>query len=272
MRTFFRSLCLFIACCGAVSPAYAQKIERSTDTVKKAVAKPVAVVKPKGPKAISKELSFGIRLNSNGWSLYSDIGTIRPRDAKHADMFYNVRLWQVEFTEKKHQKEAKSTGAGSAGGSSNSYIYGKINNFYALKLGRGYMRMLAGKPDPGSVSIHWLYAGGFSLGMLKPYYLNVYSDPNAIKYDDDKEDFLDQYVIQDNAGFAKGLGEMKYVPGFHVKSAIHFDFSANRKSMIGVEAGVNAEYYTQDVQIMANQKPSTFFIDLYLAFQVGKRW
>ena len=109
--------------------------------------------------------------------------------------------------------------------------------------------------------------------MLKPYYLNVYSDPTAIKYDgDNKEDFLDQRMILGSAGFAKGIGEMKYIPGFHLKTAMHFDFSASRKSVIGVEAGVNAEYYTQDVQIMANQKPSTFFLDIYIALQVGKRW
>lgn len=271
MRTIFRSLCLLIACSGVVSSVFAQKIERSTDTVKKSPVS-TAVVKPKGPKAISKEFSLGIRVNSNGWSVFSDIGTLKPRDAKHADMFYNVRFWQVEVTEKKHPKQYKITGNGGASGS-NSYVYGKINNFYALKLGRGYMRMLAGKPDPGSVSIHWLYAGGFSLGMLKPYYLNVYSDPNAIKYDgDNKEDFLDQYVIQGSAGFSKGLGEMKYIPGFHVKSAIHFDFSANRKSVIGVEVGANAEYYTQDIEIMANTKPSKFLMDIYVAFQLGKRW
>lgn len=271
MASCLKVLILSFGCCGILSHATAQAVGRAADTAKK--SKPVLMpVKPKAPKAISRELSFGLRINSNGWSLFSDLGSIKSRDAKHSDMFYNVRLWQLEITEKKHPKQHKISNQGGGTGS-NSYIYGKINNFYALKLGRGYMRMLAGKPDPGSVSIHWLYAGGVSLGMLKPYYLNVYSDPNAIKYGDGtKEDFLNQYLIQGNAGFAKGLGEMKYIPGFHVKSAIHFDFSASRKSVIGVEAGFNAEYYTQEVQIMANQPASALFLDLYVAFQVGRRW
>jgi len=271
MASCFKILILFVVCCGVFSRTGAQTVTKPADSVKK--AKPVfATVKPKAPKPISRELSFGLRLNSNGWSVYSDIGRMKPRDAKHADMFYNVRFWQIEITEKKHPKQYKIKSEGGGSGS-NSYIYGKINNLYALKLGRGYMRMLAGKPDPGSVSIHWLYAGGFSLGMLKPYYLNVYSDPNAIKYDDGtKEDFLNQYLIQGGAGFAKGLGEMKYIPGFHIKSALHFDFSASRKSVIGVEAGFNAEYYTGEVKIMANQPATPLFLDLYVAIQVGKRW
>ncbi len=277
MRTIFKSLCLLIACSSVVSSVFAQKIERSTDTVKKSTT-PANIVKPKGPKAISREVNVGLSMHSNGgmilglFDLYVDIGRVKPRDPKHPDMFYNLRFWRVEIGEKKHQKEYKISG-NSGGSGSNSYVYGKINNFYSLKLGRGYMRMLAGKPDPGSVSIHWLYAGGFSLGMLKPYYLNTVSDPTAIKYDgDNKEDFLDQRYIQGNAGFSKGLGEMKYIPGFHLTSAIHFDFSANRKSVIGVEVGANAEYYTQDIEIMANTKPSKFLMDIYVAFQLGKRW
>ena len=63
---------------------------------------------------------------------------------------------------RKKKPTVKRTGSG---GSSGNYIFGKINNFYALKLGYGYRRMIAGKPDPGTVSIHWIYSGGFSVGL-----------------------------------------------------------------------------------------------------------
>jgi hypothetical protein len=68
------------------------------------------------------------------------------------------------------------------------------------------------------------------------------------------------------------LGEIKFVPGFHFKSALHFDFSTNRKTAIGVETGVNIEYYTQAVQIMATQSPNSAFLDLFIAIEFGKRW
>jgi len=276
MKCIYRTLVLFVAVCGAVSYAHAQTASRSTDTVTKSQQQSY-LLKPKGPKAITNEMSGGIELNSNGGflfrgaNLFVNIAKVKPKDMKHSDMFYNTRLWQVEFSEVKDPKEYKTSGEN--GGSSNSYVYGKINNFYALKLGRFYMRMLAGKPDPGSVSIHWLYGGGFSLGLLKPYYLNVFSDPNAIKYGDDtKQDFLNQQLIESSAGFSKGLSEIKIIPGFHLKTGLHFDFSANRKSVIGVEAGVTGEYYTQPVPIMANESANSYFIGLYISAEFGKRW
>ena len=192
---------------------------------------------------------------------------------KRSDMFYNVRFFQLELTEKKHSKEEKIPGDGNSSSGSTSYIYGKINNLYAFKLGYGIRKMIAGKPDPGCVSIHWVNVLGVSLGMLKPYYLNVNGDPNGIKYTPSTSDqFLFQPYIIGSAGFSKGLGEMKYIPGGHIKSAIHFDFSTNRKNVLAVETGVNAEFYSQQIQLMANQPGTNYFVDIYLAFQLGKRW
>lgn len=271
MKPIVNTILLFIVCSYWGASLHAQTVVRSTDTSAK--TKKQQYVKPKGPKAISREVSGGIRLNSNGMSVFANLGRIKSRDPKHSDLFYNVRFWQFELTEKHNPKEYRVPGQ-SNGKSANKYKYGKINNLYAVKLGRGYMRMLAGKPDPGSVSIHWLYAGGLSVGLLKPYYLQLANgDPNAIKYSEDtKANFLNQGIIQGPSGLGKGIGETKVIPGFHLKSALHFDFSADRKRVIGVETGVNFEYYTQQIQLMANQPTTPYFMDVYVAIQFGKRW
>lgn len=264
---------------GVAMPSFAQQASATPDSVKKVA--PVAPVKPaavpvkkaKGPAPAKREFSAGVRLNTNGWSLYTDLGRLRAIDPKRPEMFYNMRLMQIEFTEKKNLKQEKLVGDGRASGGSNGYVYGKINNFYALKLGVGFRKMLVGKPDPGTVSIHWVGVAGFSAGFLKPYYLNVISDPSAIKYSDaTKGDFLDQQVIEGSAGFFKGINEVKFVPGGHIKSAVHFDFSSSKKNVIGIEAGVNAEFYGQKIELMAAQPANNYFIDLFIAAQFGKLW
>lgn len=261
---------ILIACCMVISHVHAQVAARSTDTVKK-VHDYTINPKPKGPKPIKHEMSVGARLNSDGWSAYTDIGKIKPKDLRHSDMFYNVRLFQVEFTEKKSPKEQKLTT--DVGTSTNKYIFGKINNFYALKLGYGFRSLLVGKPDPGTVSMHWVNVFGVSIGLLKPYYINVSDNPNPIKYSEATEgEFLNQAKIEGSAGFGKGLGEIKMVPGGHFKSAIHFDFSENRKNVIGVETGFNLEYYSSQIQLLANQPGTAYFADIFLAVQFGKRW
>lgn len=272
LLSVFTVLCF----CGV---GYAQQVTYSSDsTVVPPDAPPPVVAKPKPMpkikvKPILHEISFGVRANTNGWSVYSDYGKAKTSDPRKADMFYNLLYLQTEFTEKKDPKEQKVKAQTLSDKASSSYIYGKINNFYALKLGVGYRKMLAGKPDPGCVSIHWANTAGFSLGMLKPYYIKLAGGTSEIKYSDiNKVDFLNQAIISGSGGFSKGLSEIVFIPGGHIKSAIHFDFSTNRKNVVGVETGVNAEFYSQPIALLANDKSTSYFVDLFVAFQFGKRW
>lgn len=233
--------------------------------------------KPVKFKPIRKELSFGVRLNTDGWSVFSDLGKIKSDDEKKSDMFYRVRLWQFEIAEKKDPRETKSSNEqpGTTTAKASPYIYGKINNFYTIKAGLGFRKMIAGKPDPGAVSIHWVGVGGVSAGLLKPYYINALynGEVQAIKYTPQTATaFLDPNQITGAAGFGQGLSEMKVIPGAHFKTALHFDFAANRKTVLAVEAGMNVEAYTQGIQFMANQNAKSILFNLYASFQFGKRW
>ena len=270
-----------IALGGFILSAGAQTAVDTTHKVD--VIKPAPVVprpykpKPKGPKPIRRELSMGFRLNTDGWGVFVDRGAIRSDNVKLSDMFYTVKLWQIEFDEKKDPRESKTTSndQGSSSGASNPYIFGKINNFYTFKVGLGTSKLIAGKPDPGATSIHWVITGGASLGLLKPYYLDAHYNgiDQAIKFTDQTSStFLDRGLIAGAAGFSKGLGETKMVPGVHLKTGLHFDFSGNRKTVFGVEAGMNFEYYTQPIQIMALPAGTPYFFNLYASIQFGKRW
>ncbi len=241
--------------------------------------KPPAIKKP---KPIRTETSFGLRLNSDGWSAFADRGTVKSGETKLRDQFYNVPFFQLELSEHKNQKEVKrSVSEQPTGGSDKTkpFIYGKVNNFYTLKLGYGLRRMIAGKPEEGTVSIHWVYSGGLSLGMEKPYYLDGYVEQDngtrnaaIFKYTDEtKLSFLRPEDIRGSAGFAKGLNEIGFVPGIHAKTALHFDFASSRYTVMAVETGINAEYYSRPITIMANQDAKPYFVNLFASFQFGYR-
>jgi hypothetical protein len=260
---------LLLACCGS---ADAQAVYHATDTVE--TARQTQMYRKKGPKPLKHEASVGFRLNTDGWSIYSDLGKIKGFDSKHSDMYHNVRIFQFEFSEKKSPSEEKTTSTtpNSLGGN-NSYIFGKINNFYEFKIGWGMRKMLAGKPDPGTVSIHWVNIGGVAIGLLKPYYLDLSSDPSAVKYSPaTAQDFLNNEEIEGSAGFSKGLSEVKVIPGGYFRSALHFDFAHARKSLIAVELGIEGEYYSQAIPIMANQPANAYFVDLFAGIQFGGKW
>jgi hypothetical protein len=228
-------------------------------------------VKKKKPKPITKEMSVGLRFNTDGWSLFVDRGKVKNVE-RNSDYFYNIRLWQVELEEKKHPQEIRrSNTPPSRPDQAKPFIYGKVNNFFALKVGYGGRKMIAGKPDPGTVAIHWVYVGGISIGMEKPYYVDAGGVP--VKYTDTtKEIFLSQNAITGSSGFTQGIGETKIVPGAHFKSGLHFDFASSKTTKMAIETGLNAEIYSRAIQIMANQKDVPYFLNVYASFQIGKRW
>lgn len=242
---------------------------------------------PKKPKPLRTELSGGFRLTSDGWSLFADKGYVLSDEPKYSDLFYNVRLFQVEFGEHKSPKEQKRQPVDQTARGENAsvYIFGKINNFYSLRLGYGFRRLIAGKPEPGTVSIHWTGVAGLALGLEKPYYLEAFvpQSPNTgtfsqktIKYSDSTApSFLNDQAIIGYAGWTKGLSEIKVVPGLHAKTALHFDFAKNARkgvNLMALEVGVSAELYTRKIALMAMQDNTPYLINMFASLQFGKRW
>jgi len=230
--------------------------------------------KPKKIKALRSEWSVGFQLTTNGWGVIADYGRYfgGATFGNQTDHFHHVNLFQLEIGEIKHPKELRS--GGSFLGITlqpQSYILGKINNLYRVKLGYGQRRMIAGKPESGTVSIHWTYAGGLALGLIKPYYLNL-TTTGPTRYTEDNEMiFINPGYINGAAGFGKGFDEMETVLGLHGKSGLHFDFSNRRKLVAAAEVGFNAEYYFKEIEQMVGQQPRTFFTNLYVVIQFGKR-
>lgn len=238
----------------------------------------------KKPKPIRTELSAGLRMNTDGWGIFVDKGYVRSEETKYSDMFHDMRIVQLELDEHKDPKEIKNAMTDQASGGNQKtkpFIFGKINNVYALKIGYGIRKMIAGKPEPGTVSIHWVGIGGIALGMEKPYYLDGYVPqdnfgtlvPATFKYSDEtKESFLNAQYITGSAGFQKGLGEILLIPGIHAKTALHFDFAATRRTAMAVETGIGIEYYARAIKLMANQEAKPYFANLFASFQFGRRW
>lgn len=250
---------------------FRDRLGDSTQLVNTAVKPP----KVKGPKAISGELSGGIRLNTDGYGIFVDKGWLKGGETfgtQNRDLLYHVALLQVELQERKHPKEIASNQLLGPGGQATNYILGKINNFYTLKVGYGRRQMIAGKPDPGTFSVHWVYLGGFAGGLVKPYYLMLNRGYGEQKYNDTiAQVFVSPGYIDGKSGFTKGLNELKFVPGVHGKTGLHVDFSAGRKAVAALETGVNVEYYFSKIEQMVAQKPQNAFLNFYASLQFGIR-
>lgn len=221
------------------------------------------------------EFAVGGRLNTDGWNGFLELGKRKNNLV--------TTLYQFEVGEKNDPKENKTANPLSQSIFGNTYnnrpyIYGKQNIFYQIKLGIGQQRLIGGKGNKHGVEVSAIYLGGLSLGLLRPYYLEVYQDSTStstlyIKYTTaDQNQFLDSYNIAGGTGFSKGWNEMTLVPGIHARLGLRFDWSAFNQMISALEVSMNMEYYTQKIPIMVQAKEKQFFLNASVSILFGKRW
>lgn len=254
-----------------------------------AAAMPKTKVIPKSNLQLSKRLlktppiksewSAGFRLQSDGWALFADIGTEVKLNPKYPNSQYSTNLFQIEIAEKIDIRQKLTINGLSSSSNTLGYVFGKVNKFYQTRLSYGQRLKIAGKPDSKSASVHWLLAGGLSIGVVKPYKIvALVNDPTlgyiekTIQYEPAyKEVFLNPDLIFGGAGFAEGLNQLKYIPGLHLKTGLHFDFSKEKNTLLAAEVGASVDFYSDPIQIMLDDQNKKTFANMYISFQFGKR-
>ena len=212
-----------------------------------------------------KHSVFGIKAASDGYGISFEKGYYKgPKKAL---------IFQAELNEKKHPKEEKTASGQNIFGQANSFIYGKANNFYQFKLGVGQQYIIGGKANKNGVNVSAIYAGGFSLGMLKPYYIDVERQGTGERLRKKFTDTADGYTygIIGASGFTHGWSELKLKPGIHAKLAMRFDYGHFNESISAIEAGVNAEYYFNQIQQIVLNTEKHFFFNGYVTIMFGRR-
>ena len=131
--------------------------------------------------------------------------------------------------------------------------------------------LFGNKSNKNGVSITYNYGGGISAGLLRPYYVQLSSSGEYVKYESDSAEFLDPRVISGGPGFSKGWSDMKVTPGLYAKAAMRFDYGSYNEIVSALEVGITGEYYTKAIPIIVRSKPKKFFFGGYVAIIFGKR-
>lgn len=223
-----------------------------------------------GALIFQKQGAFGFKFNTDAWSMFYEHGKYKTIN--------KTNLWWLELGERKDRKEEKVPTLSASQGFLviSSYIYGKRNNFYYLKGGLGQQLLIGGKGNKNGVAVSAIYGGGFSAGLLKPYYIEIQNpSTNAreqIKYNVTNENlFLDPTIIIGKGGLTKGFNEIQFVPGAHARAALRFDYGRYNEVLSAMEVGINAEYYSKTMPILLLNKERKFFFNAYIALVFGKR-
>ena len=216
--------------------------------------------------------SFNIGIHSQGFGLGFKIGKIKD--------IYTTSNWETEFFTLNSLKEIRLV-SGYASNLARPFKYGKLNTVFGFRFGYGQEKRIYGKPYWGGVELRWIYEGGVSLALQKPYYyyVLVYKGNSEIEYaeaieerifdDPDKSRWLD---IVGKASLTKGFGEIKPSPGIHAKCGFSFDIGTSRARYQAINFGVVAECYPMGISIIDSQRDRRFFLTFFLSYNWGSRF
>lgn len=204
------------------------------------------------------------------------------------ESYDNTKFWSFELGDHRHPRELRSNFERiilANNRVSRAFTYGKQNQLYVARLGFGRRHYWSEKARQRGVAMGYSYRVGPSIGFLKPYYLEIavgdvgVATVEEVRYDGTNgELFLDRDRIFGAASWGRGLSEITFVPAIHARASLHFGFGAYDELAKSLEAGIQAEYFISDVDIMVDGSAapgvsnSRLFLNLFLALQIGKRW
>lgn len=213
-----------------------------------------------GEIIFSKQSAFGLKLNTDGYGISYEIGRFKSNRV--------ATIFQIELNEKKHKKEKRVSLLN--GFNFNSVIYGKLNNFYQVKLGVGQQRIIGGKGNKNGVAVMAIYTAGLAVGLEKPYFVDVEANNERVRktYPTISDS---AYLEQGASGFTVGWNKVQPKYGLHAKGALRFDYGRFNETVTAIEVGLNAEFYTSKVAQMAYNPEKNFFFNAYISLLLGRR-
>jgi hypothetical protein len=215
----------------------------------------------------SDEYLLGLNLNTNA-------GLIGGGMFRYAKKVTPKRLYQfsLEIVNVKHPKEIRQSNQVSG----NLYILGKRNYLFAIRPSYGQEFLLFNKGKEDGIQIDGILAGGPSFGMVKPYFIEydygTFSEFEAF----DPTKHTDYYRILGSGGMFTGLSQSKFVPGFHLKTGLSFEYGSFTNGVTGIEVGCLFEGYAKRVEILdimsgVETFNRQFYSSLYLNIFFGAR-
>lgn len=206
----------------------------------------------------TREFIWGVNKNTNS-GLVGGVSFKLARQQK--ENLYAI--YGLEFMNVRHPKEQKYLSPSSG----TSFIWGKQNHLYSIRMIYGRERLLYKKAPQQGVQISMLYGGGPTLGIIAPYYI-LYNS-TYVPYDPEKHRSFNS--IQGSGKLLQGLGESNLTVGLNAKAGLSFEFGAFKNNVAGVEMGAAAEIFPKEIVIVPTQKNRSLYTSLYFTLYWGTR-
>lgn len=251
---FFKHIVLILAISLGSASLFAQFDTEEIDTLENQIL-------------YNKQRTFGIVAHNLGLG-------IQFRTGKRVT-YFKTRMLEFEFVSMRSYKQVKMINPYIP--DSRRYVFGKLNDAFFLRVGMVWKRLLNRKPYWGGVELRFVYGGGLSLGLGKPYYyytVYVYQDANGRDVVERRTERYNKDIeyIYGRAPFTKGLSEISLHPGAYAKAGLNFEFGKRNTKIRSLEVGANIDVIPLGLKILDNNSNQIFFPTAYLKFSFGKRY
>lgn len=266
-----RKLFFILLAVAATTTLFAQQTKKDKKEDRRKRINQLIKQEEEGVIAYQKHTVFGLKLVNDGYGGFLEIG--------RAQSIKKSLLFQLDISERKHIKEQKQSNPDYAGP---GLIFGKINFFYPVKLGVQQQILLGNKSNKNGVSVTANFGGGISLGLIRPYFVDVYDTAkNPLQRKSIRYESADSSLFSDNSklynlqatgpSLTKGWGNLKLTPGAYTKAAVRFDYGKYNEVVSAIEIGMTAEYYSKKIPQLVYTAPKNLFVNIYVSVMFGKR-
>lgn len=216
------------------------------------------------------EHSFDIAIQTNGYYFGYNRGKINK--------YYLTKYLHLDLGRLKDSRESRINQNNISSNLSGNYIYGKQNDLWNLRVGRGLIRYYSEKARKKGVAVGVRMEGGLLLGILKPYYIlvrervDVGFKTSNLRFSEEKRAlFLDKDNIIGASNFRYGLDEISFIPGAFGRVSLSLDPGAFEKMVRAINFGISVDAYSKRVPILVSNKNKFLFVNFFLNIQFGKR-
>lgn len=212
------------------------------------------------------EFTWGINKNSAG-GLIGGFTFKKARKVKD-----NVlESFGLEIMNVKNPQEVRVSSAYTG----NFFIYGKSNYLYAFRFQYGRDFILFTKAPQQGVEIKAVLAGGPSLGLVAPYYIERTVDNSFFssiheQYDPNNPNHTYNNILGTGNLF-EGLGESNLQVGLNVKASLNFELGFLKSQVTGFEIGFLMDSYFNEIPLMPAAENKAVFPTVFFTLFYGNR-
>lgn len=222
----------------------------------------MGIAQERGAYNYSREYIWGISKNTNSGLIAGLAGKFSRTIGDNKFQSFGLEIVNV-----KHPKELRRVSRISG----NTFLLGKTNYLFSIRPQYGREWVVFKKAPQQGVQVNAILAGGPTIGILMPYYIQFAENNNrvtTVPYD--PETHRNSSSIVGSGPFLRGIGESKIRPGLNIKASLAFEFGTFKNDVTGFEAGFQLEGFTEEIEIVggpgANNRqifPSAFIMLFY---------